>query len=82
MTPGYKTTEFWMSLAAVLVGAVMASGVLDSLGQDNAVVRIVGIIASVLGAFGYTAARGFVKAAAGNAVAAIAVANPTEPPKP
>lgn len=59
---GYKTTEFWMSLAAVLLGALMASGLLDGLGQDHWAIKVMGLVTTVLGALGYTAARGLVKA--------------------
>lgn len=59
--PGYKTTEFWLSMAAIVIGGVMASGMLDSLGGDHWAVKVVGIVASILGALGYTATRGFVK---------------------
>jgi hypothetical protein len=68
--PGWKTSEFWLSLAAIVIGAVMASGVLDSLAGDHWLVKVVGIVASILGALGYTASRGFVK---GKVVAAAAI---------
>lgn len=81
--PGWKTTEFYLSLAAVIIGAVMASGALEGLGGDHWVVKVIGIVASVLGALGYTVARGFVKAgdAKAGAVAAAVVAS-QDPPKP
>lgn len=60
--PGYKTTEFWLSMAAVLCGALMASGIFEGLGQDHWAVKVVGLATTVLGALGYTAARGIVKA--------------------
>lgn len=61
--PGYKTTEFWLSLAAVVVGAIMSSGLLDII--DGSVDdQIVGIIATILGALGYTVTRGWTKTAA------------------
>lgn len=50
--PGYKTTEFWLSLVAVIIGAVLASGL------DNPVVlKVAGIAASVLTAMGYSLTR-------------------------
>jgi len=52
--PGYKTTEFWLSTAACLVGAVVASGVVPS---DSAGERILALIVSVLAALGYTGSR-------------------------
>jgi len=63
MTKGYKTSEFWMSLAAIILGAVMASGVLDGLAPEHWAVKVIGLVVSILGALGYTAARGFVKGA-------------------
>jgi len=77
--PGYKTTEFWLSLAAILVGAVMASGVMDGLGQDHWAIKVVGLVASVLGALGYTAARGFVKAGDAKAKALTGIAANKDP---
>jgi hypothetical protein len=60
--PGWKTTEFWLSFLAILAGAVMASGILDSLGNDHWAVKAVGLIVTILSAIGYTAQRGIVKA--------------------
>ena len=55
-TKGYKSTEFYLSLAAMLIGAVMASGILDVI-EGSTDDRIVGLIASVLAALGYTVSR-------------------------
>ncbi len=52
--PGYKTTEFWMSMIAVVIGAVMASGAFD-LGGTAA--QVVGLVEAALVALGYTGAR-------------------------
>lgn len=52
--PGYKTTEFWISAAAALAGALAASGVFPS---ESAGERILGLIVSVLVALGYTGSR-------------------------
>lgn len=59
--PGYKTTEFWLSSAATLVGLVLASGAIPS---DGPWVQVTGLITGILGALGYTVSRGNVKAAA------------------
>jgi len=56
--PGYKTTEFWLTLAAILVGALLASGVLPT---DGTWVKVVGMAASILGALGYQVTRSFTK---------------------
>jgi hypothetical protein len=64
----------------------MASGALESLGGDHWLVKVIGIAASVLGALGYTMARGFVKvgeAKAGAVTAATTAAlGASDPPKP
>jgi hypothetical protein len=60
--PGYRTTEFWLSTLAMIVGSVMASGVLDSLDESNWIVRVIGGIVVVLSALGYDATRSKVKA--------------------
>ena len=62
MKPGYKTTEFWLSLVAVALGAVAASGVIPA---ESAWERVVGLIVSALAAIGYTGARLAVKKAQG-----------------
>jgi hypothetical protein len=60
MTPGYKTTEFWLSLIAVIAGFIAASGALP---QGGLAAQIVGGVVSVLGLLGYTASRAQVKVA-------------------
>lgn len=80
--PGYKTTEFWLSLAAIVIGAVMASGALDQLGGDHWLVKVIGIAASVLGALGYTAVRGFTKIGEAKAAAVASAVAASDPPKP
>lgn len=54
MTPGYKTTEFWLSLIAIIAGFVASSGVLP---QGGLAAQIVGGVVSVLGLLGYTSSR-------------------------
>ena len=58
--PGWKTTEFWMSTAALVLGLVLASGALP---EGGLAAQIVGGVLSVLSQLGYTAARAQVKAA-------------------
>ncbi len=58
--PGYKTTEFYLSLAATLLSTLFASGVLGSGGTDLA---IAGLLASALTAAGYSVSRGNAKKA-------------------
>ena len=52
--PGYKTTEFWLALAAVALGAFVASG---AVGLEGTTAQIVGLVESALVALGYTGAR-------------------------
>lgn len=56
--PGWRTTEFWLSLAAIVVSMVTASGLAV---DGSTLATIVGLAASVLGAMGYTRGRGAVK---------------------
>ena len=59
MKPGYKTTEFWLSVAASIVGLVLASGLFPAEGEIG---KIIGLAAMVLSSLGYSASRGQVKA--------------------
>ena len=56
--PGFKTTEFWLSTIAVVLGIVLASGAVP---DGGIVAQIVGGVLSVLSSLGYTAARTKVK---------------------
>ena len=58
MKPGYKTTEFWFSLLASLVSALIASGLA---GNNDLVLKIFGIVSLTLAGLGYTAARTIAK---------------------
>ena len=58
--PGYKTTEFWLSLAAMLVGAVQASGFVPNEGIWG---QMLGMVTVALVSLGYTGARLSVKKA-------------------
>ena len=60
--PGYKTTEFWLSLLATLLGFLLASGAMDQVAADSWIARIVGGLVAVLASLGYTASRAKVKA--------------------
>jgi len=57
--PGYKTTEFWLSAAAMIISQLYASGVI---GEGGTASKIVALVASLLTALGYTAARAKAKA--------------------
>jgi hypothetical protein len=56
--PAYKTTEFYVSVLAMIVGLLASSGVLAA---GSIYAQIVGIIASALVAMGYSMARGVAK---------------------
>ncbi len=60
MKPGVKTSEFWLSLVAVLLGAFLAS---DLMPAGHWAVKVAGIAAAALAAFGYSVSRGNAKAA-------------------
>ena len=55
--PGWQTTEFWLSLAATLLSALFAAGVLT----NSTALAIAGIAATILTALGYTVSRALVK---------------------
>lgn len=67
---GYKTTEFWLSLAAMLFGFVVASGVIPDTGIWA---QVAGVVTGIFSALGYSTARGFTKAATAKAIAIEAV---------
>jgi hypothetical protein len=60
---GVKSSEFYLSLAAVVLGIVISTGVADPDGL-GAWDKVVGVICTLLAAFGYTTGRSKVKAAA------------------
>lgn len=60
VTPGYKTTEFWLSIAAMIVGSALASGVFPS---ESGAEKVLGLAATVLAQLGYTVSRTLVKKA-------------------
>lgn len=56
--PGYKTTEFWLTAVASLVGLTLASGLIP---VDSEVFKIVGFAGAILGSMGYQVSRGTAK---------------------
>ena len=56
--PGWKTTEFWLSLISVICGAIVAGDVVT---ESSTIGKAVGAVISMLGALGYTASRTAVK---------------------
>ncbi len=58
MRPGWKTTEFWLAVAAAAVGFTIASGAFLEGGQ---IMRGMALIASALASAGYSHSRGQAK---------------------
>ena len=56
--PGIKTTEFWFSTAAALVGVLFACG---AIAEGTSIDKIMGMAATVLAGLGYTVSRGMAK---------------------
>lgn len=54
MTPGYKTTEFWLNSLALVTTLILQSGAFT---EESAGGRIVATIGVWLGSLGYTVAR-------------------------
>jgi hypothetical protein len=78
MKPGYKTTEFWLSLAAILIGVLISSDVIP---VEHPIAKLLGIAASVLGALGYQVSRSLAKASAAKSAAFVEASKsgPTPP---
>lgn len=60
---GLRSSEFYLSLAAMILGIVVSTGIADPEGLGTWD-KIAGIACSLLAAFGYTVGRSKVKAAA------------------
>lgn len=60
MKPGYRTTEFWLTLLATIVGMLTASGAFADAGPVG---KGLALVASALAAAGYSYSRAQVKAA-------------------
>lgn len=59
MKSGYKTSEFWLSLAATVAGIALGSGAIV---DGSTLFRAVSVAGATLTAFGYTWNRGSLKA--------------------
>lgn len=60
VTPGWRTSEFWLKVAALALSALFASGALT----NDTALAIAGMAATVLTALGYTVSRTLMKATA------------------
>jgi len=58
MKPGYKTTEFWLTLLANTIGALLTSGLIA---DGSTLARVLGVIMMVLSTLGYNVSRGMAK---------------------
>ena len=58
--PGWKTTEFWLSVVVVLGSLLWGADVLDPDGAGTAN-KVFGLLVSGLAAVGYTVSRGLAK---------------------
>lgn len=58
MKPGYKTTEFWLSVVAMVVGSLIASGAFS---DSSLVMQGLGVAAVILGQLGYAVPRAGLK---------------------
>lgn len=59
--PGWKTSEFWLTLAAKALGSGALVGIF---GDGSPAVRVGGLATIVLAQLGYTASRAWVKGGA------------------
>jgi len=64
MKPGYKTTEFYLTILSIVCGLLMSSGLIMDGGTAH---QIIGILAAALASAGYGLARGLAKGGKGDA---------------
>ncbi len=65
MKPGWKTTEFWTSIPAAIVGLLILFGLMtptESTELINALEKVIGGVMSIIPIVGYTISRGKAKA--------------------
>ena len=61
--PGWRTTEFWLTLTMVVCSLLWGADVLNPEGTTG-MDRVFGFVAASLGALGYTVSRGMAKGGA------------------
>lgn len=59
--PGYKTTEFWLSMAVTFLSALYASGLI---GQGSTAAKVIALAITMLTSLGYTRSRARIKTGA------------------
>lgn len=76
--PGWKSTEFWLTLAAIVVSALTTSG---AIGEHTVAFQALTVIATILGSLGYAGARAWTKVGESKerATKAIAESGRTDP---
>lgn len=72
--PGYRSSEFYVTAAVLLISIVWGSGLI---GDGTAADKALSLIASVAAQFGYTVSRGLVKSAEAKALAPAAATSVT-----
>jgi hypothetical protein len=60
MKPGFKTTEFWLSTIAIILGVLMTSGAITAGSPWD---KGIGLVVAALASMGYSASRANVKTA-------------------
>lgn len=55
---GFVTTEFWVNLGVVILGALITTG---AIAQESTIGKIIGAVLMVASALGYTASRTMLK---------------------
>jgi len=65
--PGVKTSEWWLSLTACLIGALLSSGLVS----NSLALQCIGGVATLLTALGYQVSRTFLKSSESRSMALI-----------
>lgn len=73
--PGYKSTEFWLTVAAVVVGLLTQSGVIPA---DSPASKLIAQAAAILALLGYQVVRTVAKTSGQPVPPAIAPFDPTK----
>lgn len=73
--PGHRTTEFYLSVAASLVGLllILLPAILPPDEKTKTIMQVIGGIAAILGSLGYTVPRQMHKTAVAEGAAAVAI---------
>ena len=58
VTPGYKSSEFWLTVASSAVGLAVASGAFP---MESPTGKLMGLLMMILANLGYSVSRGMAK---------------------